>query len=486
LNRAKTLTCRPWKVFMLHRSTTWVGATAKEIARAVRRGDTSATEAVADHLDVIRSYDRIVGAFREVRAGAAIAEAETVDDQPDLGNLALAGVPIAVKENTPVAGLPTWNGSAAARAKVADADHEVVRRLRGAGAIVVGVTRMPEMGVWALTDDATAITRNPWRTDRSPGGSSGGAAAAVAAGLVPIAHGNDGLGSIRIPAACCGLVGIKPGRGVVPSALGANDWFGLAEHGILATNVADAAVGFAVLAGRTPEKLEPPSRLRIGVSLRSPAAGVFPDAGARKGLSDAVRVLLSADHDAVRAEPSYPPALSMRTMATWLAAVYRDADAAGVDVAALQPRTRRHIELGRKALERGLVREADREAWRERCRNWFLNGPFDVLMTPALASAPPPALSWSTRSWAANMLVNVRFAPYAAPWNLAGFPAVVAPVGVRDDGLPVAAQLIGPPGSELRLLALAGQLEQLAPWRRHAPGWPRTGARRVRAVGERR
>jgi len=463
---------------MLPRTTAWVGATAKDIARAVRRGDTSATEVVADHLDAIRSYDRVVGAFREVRAGAAIAEAETVDDQPELANLALAGVPIAVKENTAVVGLPTWHGSAAAKRPVAESDHEVVRRLRGAGAIVVGTTRMPEQGIWGVTDDETAITRNPWRTDRSPGGSSGGAAAAVAAGLVPIAHGNDGLGSVRIPAACCGLVGIKPGRGVVPSGIGANDWFGLAEHGILATTVADATLGFAVLAGRTPEQVELTGRLHIAVSQRSPVAGVFADAGARKGLSDAVRTLVSARHDAVKAEITYPTSLGLRSLATWFAAAHKDAEASGVDVASLQARNRRHIALGRQALERGLVREGDRAGWRERMQNWFADGRYDVLITPALASAPPRAVSWATRSWTANMAACVRYAPYAAPWNVAGFPGVVVPSGVRADGLPSAVQLVGPPGSELTLLALAGQLEKLAPWRRHAPGWPRTSSRK--------
>jgi len=186
---------------MLDRPAAWVGSSARDIAHAVRRGDTSATAVVADHLDQIRTYDRILGAFREVRAAAAVTEAEIVDELPELSNLPLAGVPIAIKENLPVTGLPTWYGSAAARQPVATSDHEVVRRLRGAGAIVVGTTRMPELGVWALTDDESAITRNPWRTDRTPGGSSGGTAAAVAAGLVPIAHGNDGFGSVRIPAA---------------------------------------------------------------------------------------------------------------------------------------------------------------------------------------------------------------------------------------------------------------------------------------------
>src|SRR3954469_13624580 len=232
---------------MLHRSTAWVGATAREIARAVRRGDTSATAVVADHLDSIRAYDRIIGAFREVRGSAAIAEAEIVDDQPDLANLALAGVPVAVKENLPVAGLATWNGSSAARGPVAERDHEVVRRLRGAGAVVVGVTRMPELGLWGTTDGPPEPTRNPWALDRTPGGSSGGSAAAVAAGLVPIAQGNDGLGSVRIPAACCGLVGLKPGRGVIPCDLGLDGWLGLTENGVLATTVADATLGFSVM-----------------------------------------------------------------------------------------------------------------------------------------------------------------------------------------------------------------------------------------------
>ncbi|HYN97402.1 MAG TPA: amidase family protein [Pilimelia sp.] len=456
---------------------TWVGATAKQIARAVRRGDSSATQVMADHLDHIAAADPVVSAFRVIRAGEAITEAEKVDEQPDLGNLPLAGVPIAVKENTAVAGLPTWNGSAAARSPVAEADHEVVRRLRGAGAVVVGVTRMPELGLWGFSDDETTAARNPWRTDRTPGGSSGGAAAAVAAGLVPIAHANDGLGSIRIPAACCGLVGIKPGRGLVPCRLGAEDWFGLTEHGILATTVADAAVGLDVLAGRQPAKLVEPTRLRVAVSLRSPLAGVQPDAPNRAAVAAASRLLVGAGHDAVTADPVYPVALGVRGLATWFAAAYRDVAAAGTDVRALQPRSRRHVAVGRWAWDKGYVREADRAGWRERCLAFFDGGSFDLMITPALAAAPPAAAGWARRSWRANLLASIRYAPYAAPWNIAGLPALVVPVGVRPDGLPVAVQLVGPLGAERLLLAVAGQFELAAPWRRHAPGFPRVPTR---------
>jgi amidase len=454
-------------------SPTWVGATAKQIARAVRRGDASATQVIADHLDHIAAGDPVVSAFRTVRAGEAIAEAEKVDELEELADLPLAGVPVAVKENTALAGLPTWRGSAAARTAVAAEDHEVVRRLRGAGAVVVGVTRMPELGLWALTDDESGTTRNPWRTDRTPGGSSGGSAAAVAAGLVPMAHGNDSLGSVRIPAACCGLVGFKPGRGVVPTQLGSADWFHFTSHGILATTVSDAVVGFAVLAGRRPDRLVEPSRLRVAMSLRSPASGVRPDAANRGAVAAVGRLLVAAGHDAVRDDPAYPMSLQVRGIAAWFAGAYRDADETGLDRATLQPRTRRHVALGEWAWHRNYVREADHEAFRDQATAFFSDNSYDLMVTPALAAAPPPADGWSRRSWLANVVTCLRYAPYAAPWNVAGLPALVVPVGVRPDGLPLGVQLVGPPGSELLLLAVAGQLEVAAPWSRHAPGWPR-------------
>jgi amidase len=452
---------------------TWVGATAKQIARAVRRGDASAAEVVSDHLAHITDRGAVVSAFRVLRGGEALAEADAVDAQEELVNLPLAGVPVAVKENTAVAGLPTWNGSAAARTAVAEQDHEVVRRLRGAGAVVVGTTRAPELCIWPFTDDADAVTRNPWRTDRTAGGSSGGAAAAVAAGMVPIAHGNDGLGSVRIPAAACGLVGVKPGRGVVPASLGSSDWYGMVEHGVLATTVADAAVGLAVLAGWAPPALMPPGRLRIAASIRSPVAGVVPDPAARAAVTSALKLLIGAGHDAIHRSPAYPMRLGYRTIATWCAAVYDDAVAAGLERRQLQARTRRHMDIGRWAKRYGFVQPEHRSAFRTDCEAWFARHGVDVLVTPALATTPPPADEWHAKSWMANVAAATRFAPYAAPWNVAGFPAMVVPMGVRPDGLPVAVQLVAPPGAELTLLAVAGQLEEASPWLRHAPGWPR-------------
>jgi amidase len=446
----------------------WVGATARQISRAVRRGDVSATQVVADTIEQISIADPSLDAFRVVRAGEALSEAEKVDDQEDLANLPLAGVPVAVKENTPVAGLPTWCGSAAARMPVAEKDHEVVRRLRGAGAVIVGVTKMPEMGLWGVTDDGDGPTRNPWDRDRTAGGSSGGAAAAVAAGLVPMAQCNDGLGSIRIPAACCGLVGLKPGRGVVPAELGIDGWFGLVENGVLTTTVADAALGFAVLAGREPAKLVEPHRLRIGVSTRSSLVGLGPDEPNRGAVATAATLLARVGHDTVAADPRYPASLGPRVLATWFASAYRES--AQLDRTKLQPRTRRHIRLGKLASRSGLVRQQHRDAWRETSIKFFAEHGIDLLLTPALPVAPPPAEQYSSGSWRQNMATSMRLAPYLAPWNVAGLPAIVFPVGLRPDGLPLAVQLVGPPDSELLLLAVAGQFEVHNPWQRHAFG----------------
>jgi amidase len=230
-------------------STTWIGKSAAQIAEAVRAGHASPRDVAAEHLERIARLDARLSAFRRVRHDEALAEADEVAARADLAELPLAGVPVAVKDNVEVAGEMKRNGTMASPQDLSPADHPVVERLRAAGAVVIGLTNVPELCLFPMSDSPFGIVRNPWNRDRTAGGSSGGSAAAVAAALVPLAHGNDGLGSIRIPASCCGLVGVKPGRDVVPVSLdGAEQWFGLVENGPLTTTVQDAAIALSVMA----------------------------------------------------------------------------------------------------------------------------------------------------------------------------------------------------------------------------------------------
>src|SRR5215204_4912768 len=274
-----------------------VGLPATEIARLVRSGEVTAVDVVRAHLDHIDRVDARVGAFRVLRREAALAEAHAIDTALTRFALPLAGVPIAVKDNVDVAGEVCTDGSPACRNEPAERDHPVVARLRKAGAIVVGITRAPELCLYAATDGPGAVSRNPWDTARSPAGSSGGSAAAVASGSVPLAHGNDGMGSLRLPAAACGLVTLKPGTGVVPADIGADSWSGMAVNGALATTVADLAVAHAVLAGEEPSEPQAPGRpLRIVLATRSPVPGVRADAATRAAVDAVVARLTAAGH----------------------------------------------------------------------------------------------------------------------------------------------------------------------------------------------
>ncbi len=250
--------------------TDWAGRTAAEIAAAVREKRTTPREVVARHLARIERLDGRIGAFRAVRAEAALTEADEVGARGDLGELPLAGVPVAVKDNLAVRGESVRVGSAATPDAPAGSDHVTVARLRAAGAVVVGLTNVPELCVFGTTDGVHGTARNPWDPARSAGGSSGGSAAAVAAGMVPLALGNDGMGSLRIPAANCGLVTLKPGHGVVPAGIGDGDWFGMSENGPLATTVEDLRLMLAVLADTAVRSREDAGALRVAASLRSP------------------------------------------------------------------------------------------------------------------------------------------------------------------------------------------------------------------------
>jgi amidase len=447
--------------------------TATAVAEAVRAGSVSAADATRFALERIATRDGDLAAFQVVRRDAATREADAVDARVASGEtLPLAGVPVAIKDNVPVAGEPMRDGSAATDATPQQRDHEVVTRLRAAGAVVVGITRVPELCVFGATDSVYGVTRNPWDRARTPGGSSGGSAAAVAAGIVPIAHGNDGMGSIRIPASCTGLVGIKPGTGVVPCDLGATDWYGLSENGALATTVADAALMLSVLAGdasfaRVGDAADGPA-LRIAVSTKPPLQGLGVDREHVKALFASAAALLHAGHEVERFDPAYPNAAAMAGLARWFAGTAADAEHLDPDL--LEPRTRRHAAIGRAILDRGLLADGPRDQWREQAL--ALLSTYDVLMSPVLAQAPLAAKRWGASSWQANMLANTRFAPFAAAWNVAGFPAMSVPAGVHPThGTPMSVQLVARPGREATLLSLAASLEKLRPWQRVAPAY---------------
>jgi amidase len=436
---------------------------ATALAAQVRDGATTAVEVARAHLARIAARDPGLGAFESVDAERVLAEAGAVDARPDRFALPLAGVPVAVTDDVPVAGHPTRHGSAATDTVPARRDDELVRRLRRAGAVVVGKTRMSELGAWGFTQSALGVTRNPLDPARDPGGSGGGGAAAVAAGMAALALGTDGGGAIRVPAAYCGLVGLKPGCGEVPLPRGAAEhWYGLGAAGPLARSAADAALMFAVLAGRDPAAaLAAVSTgdgvARVAVSLRcpSPVAELHPDH--RRAVVGAALLLRAAGARPAAVDPPYPLMLAAQWSARWQAGVARDAAELGVDPRAVEPRTAAVIRAGQRVLRRGGPRAAPAAAWRARMLAWLDGGRHDMLLTPAVAGPPGPAGAMRRRGYLPTLLRAAAHVPYTQAWNLAGLPAVVAPVRVA--GRPVGVQLVGRPGDELRLLATAARIE---------------------------
>ena len=439
---------------------------AVELVTAVQDGSRDPVALIEEALaraSAAARFDAIQQLFPE----EALAAAAELAARGDLGALPLAGLPVLIKDNMPVARHPMRDGSQATAAEPSAEDHEVVRRLRNAGAIIIGTTRVPELCVWASTDSEFGTTRNPWNAAFTPGGSSGGSAAAVAAGVVPVAHANDGMGSIRIPAANTGLFGIKPGRGRVPADLGHDSWGGMSENGPVATTVADAALVLSVMAD-LPELAavtEPSSPLRIGVAAGTPSFLVRLSTPWRKGLDDTADALSKAGHTVEFVKFPYP-ADPVPLLARWFAGTADDAR--DLDHAALEPRTRRHVKLGLRAQKRGWIKQADADRFEADARKFFAN--HDILVTPTLARHAPAAEAWHRRSWWRNIWSNLQYAPYPAPWNMLGWPAASVPAGIDStSGMPTAVQLVAPPNGEATILGVAAQLERLRPWPRHAP-----------------
>jgi amidase len=464
--------------------------TALEAAAAVRRGEVSPVELVEHALDRIERLDGRLGAFVTVTADAALQQAKAAEHAVRAAdgreNLPpLLGVPIAIKDLNLTKGVVTKLGSMLYREFVPDIDDYVVESLRNAGAISVGKTATPEFGLACYTEtDIGLPTRNPWDLSRTPGGSSGGAAAAVAAGLIPLAQGSDGGGSIRIPASACGLVGLKPARGRVSKGPLEIDSSRLSVYGGLARTVRDAAALLDAVAGPRagdPDPLPPPpqpflsscerdpGRLRIGRFIRPPIDAEL-DPQVRDAWEKASLLLSTLGHDVADIDSPVPPAAVPAFETVWAVSAHT----APVDPAReteLRPLTRYLRERGRAisgpqyAQAVGTLGLLSRQAM-------AASAEFDAVLTPTLATLPPP-IGWFTHADpAADFERQKRFTPFTAAVNTTGQPAISLPLYQSVEGLPIGMMLVGRRADEAKLLSLAAQLEAAAPWRdRHAPSW---------------
>ena len=461
---------------------------AHELATRIRDGSLSARDAVEAALRRIEAIDPEIGAFIELDAEHALAEAAAIapgDKRP------FAGVPIAVKANVAAGGLCMNFGSRFLAGHRPTYSAYLVRRLRDAGFVILGATNMPEFGILPTTEPRhTGPTRNPWDASRTPGGSSGGSAAAVAAGLVPLAHGNDGAGSLRIPAACCGLVGLKPSRGRISRGPDLGESF-LVSDGVLTRTVADTALALDVLAGYepgdanwAPRPAEPyavamrrdPGRLRIAMTLDN-ALDADADPEVVHGLHSAAELLRDLGHEVVEASPALPARDSFEIFLH----VFGPAIALGIGLGErlagrpaaddeLEPLSRALHELALALPSTGyLTAVAQLQLLARGTVAFFAD--YDVLLTPVVAARPLAV--GELHGCGSDPLEDLRragmFAPYTTLFNVTGQPAISVPVGLGEDGLPTGVQLVGHPLGEETLLQVASQIETARPWARHRP-----------------
>ena len=432
---------------------------AAETAEAVRAGAVGAQATLDAAFDRVHDLDPALRAFTtqlrsDGRAAAAAVDAASPDERAELP---LAGVPLAVKSTVTL-------------------DNPAVAPLLAAGAVPVGITAAPQLCTWGMTDsDAHGITRNPHDPALSPGGSSGGSAAAVASGMVPLAVGDDGMGSLRIPAAACGIVTIKPGPGVVPTRLAGDNWGGLAESGPLARTVGDVALALSVMSGQ-PELADigpVPGGTRVGLSLISPIRLgrdlVRIQEPWKRAARDAASLL--RDGDLVVVDTPLPsPRDPVLYLARWTSAVARAAEEENLPLSAMERRTRHHALLGRTVFRRGGAGDGDTRwnraaaALRADVERAMDSAGVDVWLTPSLADVPPEATEWHRRSWGRSLWASMRFSPFTPLANVLGWPAVSVPFGRTTTpagrSLPTSVQLVGRPGSEATLLALAALIER--------------------------
>lgn len=460
------------------------GLDALTTARAVREGVVSATEVAQAYLERAGRLSQVVGAYARLTPALALAQAAAVDAGVARGETAapLLGVPCPIKDLNPVAGVGWEAGSAALRGNVADLDDDIVGWLAAAGTVMLGKSAVPEFGLPCYTEPEDApAARTPWDLSRSAGGSSGGAAAAVATGLAPIAHGSDAGGSIRIPASACGLVGLKATRGRVSGGRLRMPGPGLGSDGVLTRTVADTAVALDVLAGRgvgetyrvAPPRTtfleaagREPGRLRVGV-LTTPA---IAEADVHPACLDAVRrtaeVLAGLGHDVTEAPVPFEVERWQSFHALWAvgsASIPLPAEAEAL----LRPLTRWLRADGRQTSGVAYA-EAVGAVQRLTVDTALAWDTFDVILTPTLAQPPAPVGGLrDDDDPAADFAAQTRFTPWTSVYNLTGRPAISLPLHTAEvDGrtLPIGVMLGGRHGAEETLLALATQLEATVGW----------------------
>ena len=422
-------------------------------------GAVTSRDLVAATLTAIRAAEPRINATVTVLADEAMVAADAADRRRADGDAGpLTGVPIAVKDDLDVAGLVTGRGSRAER-EPARADSELVAAMRAAGMVIVAKSTMPELAILGFTEtEAHGVTRNPHDTSRTPGGSSGGSAALVSSGSIGVATASDGAGSIRIPAACCGLVGFKPSHGTVPSSGG---WHGLSTQGCVVPTLADSAL-FLDTFGSFAESLSDaagttPGPLRIGWSLSATAA-LRPaplDPQVRAALDATVATLTAAGHDVRQVD--IPFGLKAKALTVRYLRGIHDAAVAVDDPTSLEDRTRGIARLGGPFTPK-VVDWAIRQG-REFGASIHDDLGVDVLVTPVMSGPAIPVGHWDDLGPVRLLLAMNSFYAYTAQWNHAGTPAVSMPAGTTTSGLPLAVQLIARPGDDARLMSVARQVE---------------------------
>lgn len=445
-----------------------------ETAARIAAGELTAVQAVEACLDAIDTGNPDLNAFSVVLADQARAEAAARDAAPQpLGPL--HGVPLAIKEENDVEGCVTTFGGGANTTPAA-ADSEVVRRLRAAGAVVVGKTSMPEFGAWPYTEPiGLGPTRNPWDRNYTPGGSSGGTAAAVAAGMIPVGIGGDGGGSIRIPASFCGLFGLKPQVGRVSTAPNPHLWWSLGTIGPLTRTVLDSAIVYDVIrgdlesdlyrAGETASFVEAagrePGKLRIGWTVKPTSKGVRPHPLHVQAVEDTARLLADLGHDVHELDGRLPDPTAA-FVPQFFAGIRTEADAVE-HYERLEPSIRQAYRLG-FWVRPGVLGWALRQGTKARDKANRLFDRYDVLLTPVTANRPPKVGVLESANVLTAALRSTPAIAYTAVWNVTGNPAAAVPCGLGPDGLPLAVQLVGRLDDEPTLLSLSAQLEAARPW----------------------